>query len=297
MGVDGVLEAVVADFLVQSTTLNSSGGYSSPVSGFWASSSWANSLYVLAWQRRCRRRAADHVELLLDALDIGAGSRPALLSAAKTSYSLPKPQLPIFLPAKSSGVGDVGVLDDTCSVPARWTTWAMFTMFAPASRLRAPWHLGDGELGLPAASSWCGTTLGGSSTSSDVEAPVGEDTLIIGGEVTGELCLRGPLQLQPDRVGRGRSRRALPNPGGCSRSPDWPRLPSFPTARLPSFPDDASVVVSGAFFVALCRRRRASASESVTAPTAARLAVGAVAPESLTPMSCFSSPGAGAPSS
>jgi hypothetical protein len=40
--------------------------------------------------------------------------------AAKTSYSLPKPQLPIFLPAKSSGVVMSWSTKLTWSVPERW---------------------------------------------------------------------------------------------------------------------------------------------------------------------------------
>ena len=78
-----------------------------------------------------------------------AGSSPASPSAAKISYSLPKPQLPMFLPAKSAGVGDAGVgerhlqraraledLGDVDDVGARLAVW---------QRLR---HPGDGEVGL-----------------------------------------------------------------------------------------------------------------------------------------------------
>ena len=39
-----------------------------------------------------------HVELLLDERDVLAGSSPALVMPANSSNSLPKPQLPTFLP-------------------------------------------------------------------------------------------------------------------------------------------------------------------------------------------------------
>ncbi len=63
-----------------------------------------------------------------------AGSSPAFVMAAKTSYSLPKPQLPIFLPLKSAAVVMFLSLKDTWSVPERWNTWATLVIIAPCSR-------------------------------------------------------------------------------------------------------------------------------------------------------------------
>ena len=54
--------------------------------------------------------------------------------AAKTSYSLPKPQLPIFLPLKSAAEVMFLSLNDTCRVPERWNTWATLVISAPCSR-------------------------------------------------------------------------------------------------------------------------------------------------------------------
>ena len=49
-----------------------------------------------------------------------AGSRPALVMAANTSYSFPKPQLPTFLPASPAAVVIPESFHETWSVPERW---------------------------------------------------------------------------------------------------------------------------------------------------------------------------------
>ena len=87
-----------------------------------------------------------------------AGSRPASVSAAKISYSLPNPQLPTVLPAKS--VGDVipWSANETCNVPERWNTCAMSTMFAPASRVASAFGThAIAKSATPSASCCCGT--------------------------------------------------------------------------------------------------------------------------------------------
>ena len=87
-----------------------------------------------------------------------AGSSPASVMAANTSYSLPKPQLPMVLPAKS--LGEVMPLSakDTCRVPLRWKTWAMSTMLAPASRLASAFGTQEmAKSAPPLASTSCGT--------------------------------------------------------------------------------------------------------------------------------------------
>ena len=62
------------------------------------------------------------------------GFRPALVIPAKSSNSLPKPQLPTFLPLRSAAVVMALSLKETCSVPERWKTWPTSVMPAPCSR-------------------------------------------------------------------------------------------------------------------------------------------------------------------
>ena len=49
-----------------------------------------------------------------------AGLSPAVVMPANSSNSLPKPQLPIFLPLKSAGLVMFSFLNDTWRVPERW---------------------------------------------------------------------------------------------------------------------------------------------------------------------------------
>ena len=92
--------------------MRSAGVYSLPVAGLLASSTCAYSLYVIASAASMSPvEQADHVEVCCSGVTSLAGSRPALVIAAKISYSLPKPQLPIFLPLKSAADGDVLVLE------------------------------------------------------------------------------------------------------------------------------------------------------------------------------------------
>ena len=64
-----------------------------------------------------------------------AGLSPACVMPANSSNSLPKPQLPIFLPLKSAGAVMFLALNDTCRVPERWNTCATSVISAPCSRL------------------------------------------------------------------------------------------------------------------------------------------------------------------
>ena len=49
-------------------------------------------------------------------------------------------------------------LNDTCNVPERWNTWAMSTMFAPASRLASAFGThASAKSTAPSASCCCGT--------------------------------------------------------------------------------------------------------------------------------------------
>ena len=87
-----------------------------------------------------------------------AGSKLACARAAKISYSLPNPQFPTVLPAKSAGVVMPASANETCNVPDRWNTCAMSTMFAPASRVASA--LGtqaSAKSTAPSASCCCGT--------------------------------------------------------------------------------------------------------------------------------------------
>ena len=116
--------------------MKSSGWYSSPVSGFSASSTWAYSLYVIASAASIEPSSSPSMlNCCCTRVTSVAGSRPAWLRAAKISNSLPKPQLPMFLPLKSSAVVMPLSAKDSCRVPDRWKIWAMLTMFAPASRV------------------------------------------------------------------------------------------------------------------------------------------------------------------
>ena len=87
-----------------------------------------------------------------------AGSSPACASPAKTSYSLPNPQLPTVLPAKSAGVVMPESANDTWSVPERWNTCAMSMMSAPASRVASAFGThATAKSTAPSASGCCGT--------------------------------------------------------------------------------------------------------------------------------------------
>ena len=63
-----------------------------------------------------------------------SGSMPLRRNPASSSNSLPKPQLPTVLPAKSSTEVMPESAQDTCSVALRSKIWAMFTTSAPSSR-------------------------------------------------------------------------------------------------------------------------------------------------------------------
>jgi hypothetical protein len=63
-----------------------------------------------------------------------AGLSPALVMPAKSSNSLPKPQLPTFLPLRSAAVLMFFSLKETWSVPDRWKTWPTSVIPAPCSR-------------------------------------------------------------------------------------------------------------------------------------------------------------------
>ena len=53
---------------------------------------------------------------------------------ANSSNSLPKPQLPTFLPFRSAAVVMFLSLNETCSVPERWKTCPTSVISAPCSR-------------------------------------------------------------------------------------------------------------------------------------------------------------------
>ena len=48
------------------------------------------------------------------------GSTPAFCRPANSSNSLPKPQLPTFLPARLAAVVRPESFHETCNVPERW---------------------------------------------------------------------------------------------------------------------------------------------------------------------------------
>ena len=134
--------------------------YSSPVSGFSASSTWAYSLYVIASAASISPLSRPSMlNCWATSSTPVAGSMPSLARAAKISYSLPKPQLPIRLPSKSAAVTMPASLNETCSVPERWKIWAMFTMSAPCSRVaRALGTQAMAKSTAPSATCCCGTT-------------------------------------------------------------------------------------------------------------------------------------------
>ena len=158
-----------------------------------------------------------------------AGSRPSSASAAKISYSLPKPQLPMFLPAKSAGVVIPLSAKLTCRVPERWKIWAMLTMSAPASRLASA--LGTharAKSTSPLASCVCGTISTPPSTMVTSRHMLLVEALVLRGEVAGELGLREPLQLEADLVdGFGTVA------GRCRRCPPVPRCRPVPRSTRP----------------------------------------------------------------
>ena len=130
-----------------------------------------------------------------------AGSRPSSASAAKISYSLPKPQLPMFLPAKSAGVVIPLSAKLTCRVPERWKIWAMFTMSAPASRLASALGTHARAKSTSPFASWvCGTISTPPSTMVTSRHMRLVEAVVLRGEVAGELGLGEPLQLQADLV-------------------------------------------------------------------------------------------------
>ena len=86
------------------------------------------------------------------------GVRPAWVSPANTSYSLPKPHVPIFLPAKSAADVMFLSLNETWSVGERWNTWAMSVIPAPPSRVcNAFGTHAIAKSAWPSASTFCGT--------------------------------------------------------------------------------------------------------------------------------------------
>ena len=93
---------------------------------------------------------AVHVEVLLDQRHVRRPGRDRPRPrAAKTSYSLPKPQLPMFLPAKSSGDGDAGVGEGHLQrARALEDLGDVDDVGALLTRLQRLRHPGDGEVDL-----------------------------------------------------------------------------------------------------------------------------------------------------
>ena len=89
------------------------------------------------------------------------GSRPASVMPANSSNSLPKPQLPTFLPFRSAGSVMSASLNDTWRVPERWKIWAMSVMAAPCSR---DWSALGTQAMAKSALPWASTVWGGMST-------------------------------------------------------------------------------------------------------------------------------------
>src|SRR3954454_12973434 len=117
------------------TTLRSDGWYNAPVAEFLASSTCAYSLYVIASAASISPESNPFMSKFCpSSVTSLAGSSPSFDRAAKISYSLPNPQLPIFLSLNSFAEVMFLSLKLTCSVPLRWNTWAMSVTFAPASR-------------------------------------------------------------------------------------------------------------------------------------------------------------------
>ena len=87
-----------------------------------------------------------------------AGSSPAFVMPANSSNSLPKPQLPTFLPLSAAGSATVSGFFDTWRVPERWKICAMSVMPAPCSRdCRAFGTQAMAKSALPWARTVCGT--------------------------------------------------------------------------------------------------------------------------------------------
>ena len=126
-----------------------------------------------------------------------AGSSPASVIPANSSYSLPKPQLPTFLPRRSAGAADrlvleghlqrAGPLEDLADVGD------LRALLAGGERLR---HPGDRVVGLALGEHGLRHDVDAALEDLDVEALVAEEALVDGGEVAGELGLGDPLQLQ-----------------------------------------------------------------------------------------------------
>ena len=131
-----------------------------------------------------------------------AGSSPSSLSAANTSYSLPKPQLPMFLPAKSAGSVIAGVgerhLQGARALEGLGDVHDVGARLPRGQCLR---HPGDGEVDGAVGELLLGRDVRRVLDQLDLQAAVGEESLVVSGEVAGELRLRHPLQLQLDRVG------------------------------------------------------------------------------------------------
>ncbi len=131
----------------------------------------------------------DHVEVLGDERDVGCRDRgPPAPRAAKISYSLPKPQLPIVLPAKSAGRGDAGIgerhlqraraledLGDVGDVGARLTA---------GECLRHPC---DREVGVAVGELRLRHDLDATFEDLEVDALLLVEALVEGGVVAGEL--------------------------------------------------------------------------------------------------------------
>ena len=91
-------------------------------------------------------------------------------------------------------------LNDTCSVPERWKTCAMSTMFAPASRLaKRLGHPREREVDVAVGELLLRHDVDAALDDLDVEAPVVVEALLLRREVAGELRLDEPLQLQLHR--------------------------------------------------------------------------------------------------
>ena len=129
-----------------------------------------------------------------------AGSSPAWPIAAKTSYSLPNPQLPIFLPAKSSGRGDV--LLDEADLQGAGALVDLRDVHDVGTRLTAGERLGhpcQGEVDVAVRELGLRHDLDAAFHDRDIETHVLVEPLVLRGEVPGELRLGEPLELQADR--------------------------------------------------------------------------------------------------
>ena len=170
---------------------------------------------------------------------------PLRRSPASSSNSLPKPQLPTFLPRRSSTELMPESAQDTCSVALRSKIWAMLTTFAPSSRgTKARGTHDTAKSAPPESSTGIGTISTAPLQDGHVEAQVLVEALVEGGVVAGELRLGEPLQLhghlgQPVaallsrrrcgfwsrcgrrfRGGRRHRRRLVVAPAGSRQQPD-----------------------------------------------------------------------------